>query len=157
MNTISQTQSRLLTLENEMRDVENHLNHVTGNMVIMGRRNLNMVMDRIRTKLRLDDQNQVDGNDERLSGNERQRLERIVNGYHGQLVDSLELTKPVYVAAEVLIKNRLFYHIVDDERVAVEILDELRKQKLTGSFRFLVISRLVVKEVTDFDWKKKSL
>lgn len=130
-------QKQLLQLENEFKKTENLLNLHSGDMAIASKRSIETILANFNAKL-------ADG-DEYLDPEERNRMLNIINGYHGQIVDCFELIKPVNYALEVLMKNDIFYHIVTNEYVVVELLNEISKRKLNGTFKFILVKHQPVR------------
>lgn len=128
---MSSKQNQLLQLENEFKKIENLLNLHSGDMAIASKRSIETILTIFKSKL--EDQNN------QMSVAECDRMLKIINGYYGQMVDCFELIKPVNYALEVLMKNDIFYHIVADEYVVVELLNEIAKRKLNGTFKFILV------------------
>ncbi|CAD5211976.1 unnamed protein product [Bursaphelenchus okinawaensis] len=74
------------------------------------------------------------------------RFTEVLDGYYGKVLDHVE-TDPVYfLAADVTAQNRLFHHIVKNDRVAMKILDQLNSRELPGTFEFMPLNRLIKKQ-----------
>lgn len=69
----------------------------------------------------------------------------ILNGYHGILMELFACENIYHQAVEVTAGNRLFYHVVDDDRVAMKILKEVNQQKLLGEVNFFPLNRIIAK------------
>ena len=73
--------------------------------------------------------------------------ERQISGYHGPIVDNFTVRKAVFqTSVEVAAGNSLFHVIVDNERIAAELMHEL-EQRRAGRLTFLPLNRLQVERV----------
>ncbi|KAH9414898.1 Structural maintenance of chromosomes protein 3 [Dermatophagoides pteronyssinus] len=131
MSQLTELQKESISIKNDVKEMENRLD-IFGS-IMKTKHSIQQVLQSFQSKLSIED----DGDDE-----QRQHAERIINGYHGQVIDFIELVKPVNYAMEVLLKNNLFYHVVSDESIAIELLNEISRLKLFGSFNFLAGNRL---------------
>ncbi|KHN73340.1 Structural maintenance of chromosomes protein 3, partial [Toxocara canis] len=77
--------------------------------------------------------------------NRNGQYDAILNGYHGTLLDLFKCDSVYFSAVEVTAGNRLFYHVVDDDRIAMKILKEVNTQKMMGEVNFFPINRLIAK------------
>jgi len=48
-------------------------------------------------------------------------------------------------AIEVTAEGRLFYHVVDDDRIAMKILERINQKDLPGEVNFYPINRVMAK------------
>nr|CDP95798.1 BMA-SMC-3, isoform b [Brugia malayi] len=81
--------------------------------------------------------------------NRNGQYDSVLSGYHGIVIELFRCDKAYYQAVEVTTGNRLFYHVVDDDRIAMKIMKE---QKLLGEINFFPLNRLIAKprrEVND--------
>ena len=69
------------------------------------------------------------------------------DGYHGLLMDCFTCERSLYVAIEVAAGNRLYNHVVENDRVATRLLAVMNKEKLPGEASFLPLSRLKVSPI----------
>jgi hypothetical protein len=73
--------------------------------------------------------------------------ERQISGYHGPVVDNFTLKHSAFqTSVEVAAGNSLFHVIVDNERVAADLMQELEKRR-AGRLTFLPLNRLQVERV----------
>ncbi|VDK54762.1 unnamed protein product [Anisakis simplex] len=77
--------------------------------------------------------------------NRNGQYDAILNGYHGTLLDLFKCDSVYFSAVEVTAGNRLFYHVVDDDRIAMKILKEVNSQKMMGEVNFFPLNRLIAK------------
>ncbi|OTF82832.1 hypothetical protein BLA29_006093, partial [Euroglyphus maynei] len=138
MSQLTVLQKESISLKNDVKDMENRLD-LFGS-VMTTKHSIEQVLETFRSKLNIGDD---------VDEEERQHAERIINGYHGQVIDFVDLIKPVNYAMEVLLKNNLFYHVVSDEKIAIELLDEISRLKLPGSFNFIAANRLPSSSTTN--------
>ncbi|MCP9259205.1 Structural maintenance of chromosomes protein [Dirofilaria immitis] len=83
--------------------------------------------------------------------NRNGQYDSILNGYR-IVIELFHCDKAYYQAVEVTTGNRLFYHVVDDDRIAMKIMKEINQQKLLGEINFFPLNRLIAKprrEVND--------
>uniref|UniRef100_A0A0R3RY53 Structural maintenance of chromosomes protein n=1 Tax=Elaeophora elaphi TaxID=1147741 RepID=A0A0R3RY53_9BILA len=84
--------------------------------------------------------------------NRNGQYDAVLNGYRGIVIELFRCDKAYYQAVEVTTGNRLFYHVVDDDRIAMKIMKEINQQKLLGEINFFPLNRLIAKprrEVND--------
>nr|XP_046911839.1 structural maintenance of chromosomes protein 3-like [Dermatophagoides farinae] len=131
MSQLTKLQKESISITNDVKEMENRLDHCS--MAITTKRNIQQVLESFQSKL---------NSNEDVDEEERKRAERVIDGYHGQVIDFIDLIKPVNYAMEALLKNNLFQHVVSNENVSIEILNEISRLNLIGSFHFLAINRL---------------
>uniref|UniRef100_A0A182LZD3 Structural maintenance of chromosomes protein n=1 Tax=Anopheles culicifacies TaxID=139723 RepID=A0A182LZD3_9DIPT len=66
----------------------------------------------------------------------------VVKGYYGQVLENFECEEAIYRAVETTAGNKLYYHIVESDAVANEIIALCNKHKLPGEYNFLPLNRL---------------
>ena len=54
-----------------------------------------------------------------LKHHESQNNKEITKGYYGLLIDNIKCEKSLYTAVETSVSNRLFYHIVETDSIAM--------------------------------------
>ncbi|KAE9415025.1 hypothetical protein Angca_008256 [Angiostrongylus cantonensis] len=82
------------------------------------------------------------------------RHDDVVKGYHGILLDLIDCEPIYFQAVEVTAGNRLLFHVVSDDRVAMKIMKQFNQQNLPGECNFFPINRVVApprKEYQDAD------
>ena len=72
----------------------------------------------------------------------------VVNGYYGLLIDTIECNKSFYTAIESAVSNRLFYHVVQSDTVAMKLLKMMNSQKLHGEVNYLPLNVIKTENVT---------
>ncbi|KAI6242798.1 Structural maintenance of chromosomes protein [Aphelenchoides fujianensis] len=86
--------------------------------------------------------------------NANNQYTEVLNGYYGHVVDHINCDPQYFAAVEVTGENRLFNHVVQTDRVAMEILKLFNEHELRGEVNFFPLNRVVVKpcrSVTDLD------
>ena len=75
------------------------------------------------------------------------QFDQIAKHYYGMLIENFECGKEFYTAIEMTAGNKLFHHIVENDKVGTRILQEMNKMKLAGEVTFMPINRLYSKDV----------
>lgn len=75
------------------------------------------------------------------------RDKQIADNYFGMLIENFECSKEFYTAVEMTAGNKLFHHIVENDKVGTRILQEMNKMKLPGEVTFMPINRLFSKDI----------
>ncbi|VDP97697.1 unnamed protein product [Trichobilharzia regenti] len=70
----------------------------------------------------------------------------IVQGYHGTLIELIDCPETFYTSVEVTAGSRLFYHVVQNDKLVIRMISEINKHNLPGEVNFLPINRLCVQE-----------
>ncbi|KRX76560.1 Structural maintenance of chromosomes protein 3 [Trichinella sp. T6] len=66
----------------------------------------------------------------------------LVDGYYGMLIENFQTDKRFYTAVEMTAGNKLFYHIVENDRIGTKILEEINRQRLPGEVNFFPLNRI---------------
>ncbi|XP_064630415.1 structural maintenance of chromosomes protein 3-like [Lineus longissimus] len=117
----SAMQQSMATAKEESSKKEQALRSITGKAVLNGIDSVNKVLHQWR---------------------EQGKFPDIVDGYYGILIENFECEKTFFTSVEVTAGNRLFYHVVDHDKVGTKILQEVNKLKLPGEATFLPLNRL---------------
>ncbi|XP_013782387.1 structural maintenance of chromosomes protein 3-like [Limulus polyphemus] len=120
-------QQNLGTLKEELSKKDQGLRSMTGKATLNGRDSVRKVLQTFREK----------------GGS----FEQIANSYFGMLIENFDCDKTIYTAVEVTSGNKLFYHIVENDRIGTKVLQEMNRQKLPGEVTFMPLNRLIYKEV----------
>lgn len=75
------------------------------------------------------------------------QFEQIAKDYHGMLIENFDCAKEFYTAVEMTAGNKLFHHIVANDKVGTKILQEMNRMKLPGEVTFMPLNRLYSKEL----------
>ncbi|KAH9406289.1 Structural maintenance of chromosomes protein 3 [Tyrophagus putrescentiae] len=73
--------------------------------------------------------------------------DQIAKHYYGMLIENFDCVKEFYTAIEMTAGNKLFHHIVENDKVGTRILQEMNKLKLAGEVTFMPINRLYSKDI----------
>lgn len=73
---------------------------------------------------------------------------QIADQYYGALIENFDCSKEFYTAVEMTAGNKLFHHIVENDKVGTKILQEMNKLKLPGEVTFMPLNRLFTKDIT---------
>lgn len=75
------------------------------------------------------------------------QFEQITRNYYGMLIENFDCGKEFYTAIEMTAGNKLFHHIVENDKVGTKILQEMNKMKLPGEVTFMPLNRLFHKDI----------
>ncbi|CAK5024343.1 unnamed protein product [Meloidogyne enterolobii] len=67
----------------------------------------------------------------------------VVNGYYGRLIDLFTCAPEFNKAIEVTAESRLFYHVVENDDVAMKLLEAVNERSLPGEFNFYPLKRIL--------------
>lgn len=70
----------------------------------------------------------------------------IRNKYHGMLIDLIECTPALNTCVEVVAGKQLFFHVVDNDKTANQILKVINQRKLPGDIHFMSLGNMDPKE-----------
>ncbi|GAB6024529.1 hypothetical protein CHUAL_009682 [Chamberlinius hualienensis] len=121
-------QQNLATLKEELTKKEQGLRSMTGKAILNGRDSVRKVLETFRER----------------GGSSGQ----IASGYYGLMIENFDCDKTIYTAVEVTAGNKLFYHIVESDRVGTKILQEMNRQKLPGEVTFMPLNRIQVRDTS---------
>ncbi|KHN78488.1 Structural maintenance of chromosomes protein 3 [Toxocara canis] len=116
-------------IRDEVSQADQDLRRISGKSIMNGVDSLRRVMQHFR--------------DHNSDG----RHDPVLNGYHGMLINLFEFDNEFLRTVEVTAGNRLFYHVVDNERIAMQILNEMNARSMMGEVYFFPISRLIAKPI----------
>uniref|UniRef100_A0A8W7PYU5 Structural maintenance of chromosomes protein n=1 Tax=Anopheles coluzzii TaxID=1518534 RepID=A0A8W7PYU5_ANOCL len=74
-------------------------------------------------------------------GNDDGRAE-VAQGYCGRVLDLFHCDETIYQAVETVAGNKLFYHVVESDQIASEIIALCTRHKLPGEYNFMPLNRL---------------
>ena len=155
LTSIGTIQKNLLGMNSTVKKLAANLNVVSGK-AIKGKAAVGRVIANCAELLEMD--KNADEED-KLDDAKRQRYTEIVEGYYGQFVNCIEFEKNMggekknvlYKPIEALLKNKIFHHLVANDKVANYILKEVEyfnsqvsdeKKKLQANIKFVAINRL---------------
>merc|ERR1719412_377873 len=105
-------QQSLSALKEELAKAEQTLRSMAGKPILNGRDSVRKVLQIFRDK-----------------GKEHAKT---AGKYHGLVIENFKCEQSIYTAVEVTAGNRLFHHIVEEDRVGTQILKEMNKQQFPG-------------------------
>lgn len=73
--------------------------------------------------------------------------EQVARRYYGQLIENFDCSKEFYTSIEMTAGNKLFHHIVENDKIGTRILQEMNRMKLPGEVTFMPINRLFSKDI----------
>lgn len=113
-------------LKDELSHIDMGLRSMIGRSIISGIDSVNKVLDSFR---------------------ERNIQQSVIDGYYGTMMENFKTERRFFTAVEVTAGSRLFYHIVENDKVGTKILEELNRQKLPGEVNFFPLNRLEARDV----------
>ncbi|CAB3402190.1 unnamed protein product [Caenorhabditis bovis] len=66
----------------------------------------------------------------------------VLNGYFGTVIELIYVESEFITAVEVIAQNRLFYHVVETDRIATKILKKFNELQLPGELNFFPMNRV---------------
>ena len=130
MVAIQTIETKIIDLESTIVRLENHLNNVSFR-AIKDKKIIEKIINSFRTRF------------ENCEGNQVEYDKMIVEGYYGQFIDLIEISDPgMEKAVDVLLKNKIFYYLVESSEVAEAILKEIEKmeEKPDGCINFMALN-----------------
>ena len=114
-------QQSLSALKEELSKADQTLRSMAGKPILNGRDSVRKVLQLFRDK----------------GGNNA----RIADAYKGLVIENFKCEQSIYTAVEVTAGNRLFHHVVENDKVGTAILKEMNKQKFPGEVTFMPLNR----------------
>lgn len=62
------------------------------------------------------------------------------------MIELIDCPETFYTSVEVTAGSRLFYHVVQNDKLVIRMIAEINKHNLPGEVNFLPINRLCVQE-----------
>lgn len=123
-NTLQHT---LTSLKEELAKADQALRSMAGKAILNGRDSVRKVLETFKTK-----------------GGSYAELACM---YYGQVIENFQCDKNIQTAVEVTSGGRLFFHIVESDRIGTQILKEINNQRLPGEVTFMPCNRLTVRDI----------
>merc|ERR1719412_1831489 len=120
-------QQSLSALKEDLSKADQTLRSMAGKPILNGRDSVRKVLQIFRDK----------------GGNNA----RIAEAYKGLVIENFKCEQSIYTAVEVTAGNRLFHHVVENDKVGTAILKEMNKQKFPGEVTFMPLNRLNVRPI----------
>lgn len=114
-------QQELQTTREELSKKEQALRSMTGKGVLNGIDSIQKVLQTFR---------------------EQGKYPEIVEGYYGILIENFHSENTFFTCVEVTAGNRLFHHIVDNDKTGTRLLTEMNRLRLPGEVTFMPLNRL---------------
>ena len=108
-------------MKEELSKADQTLRSMAGKPILNGRDSVRKVLQNFRDK----------------GGN----FARIAESYKGLVIENFKCEQSIYTAVEVTAGNRLFHHVVENDKVGTAILKEMNKQKFPGEVTFMPLNR----------------
>ncbi|XP_050306301.1 structural maintenance of chromosomes protein 3 [Anthonomus grandis grandis] len=122
----SNVQTNLSSLKEELAKADQQLRSMVGKPILNGRDSVRKVLDTFIAR----------------GGPDAD----IAKAYYGPVIENFECEKSIYIAVEVTAGNRLFHHVIDNDKVGTQILKEMNRQRLPGEVTFMPLNRLNARE-----------
>lgn len=114
-------QQQIASLRDELSKKEQALRSITGKAILNGIDSIQKVLQYFR---------------------EQKKYQDVIDGYYGTLIENFECEKTFFTAVEVTAGNRLFHHVVDNDRTGTKLLQEMNRLRLPGEVTFMPLNRL---------------
>ncbi|XP_050530372.1 structural maintenance of chromosomes protein 3-like isoform X2 [Daktulosphaira vitifoliae] len=120
-------QHNLSSVKEELAKSDQALRNIAGKAILNGRDSIKKVLDVFKQRggAYLDDASQ----------------------YYGQVIENVKCDKNIQTAVEVTAGGRLFFHIVESDRISTQILKEMNHQNLPGEVTFMPLNRLTIRDM----------
>lgn len=80
----------------------------------------------------------------------------VIKGYYGNVIDLIDVSSMFITAVEVIAQNRLFYHVVETDRIASKILKKFNEMQLPGELNFYPMNRVSAPSSRHFNQRPNS-
>ncbi|CAL2036611.1 hypothetical protein CAEBREN_00372 [Caenorhabditis brenneri] len=90
------------------------------------------------------------------SDNQTGQHDDVIKGYYGTVIDLIEVNAMFTTAVEVIAQNRLFYHVVETDRIASKILKKFNELQLPGELNFYPMNRVSAPSHRNFNPRPNS-
>ncbi|XP_050426142.1 structural maintenance of chromosomes protein 3-like [Adelges cooleyi] len=71
----------------------------------------------------------------------------LAKQYYGQVIENFDCDESIQTAVEVTAGGRMFFHIVDSDKIGTQILKEINNQNLPGEVTFMPLNRLTARHI----------
>ncbi|GFT48715.1 structural maintenance of chromosomes protein 3 [Nephila pilipes] len=68
--------------------------------------------------------------------------------YYGMLIENFDCDKTIYKTSEATFSNKLFYEIVDNDKIGTKVVQEMNLQQLSCETTFLLINIFMYKKIS---------
>ncbi|VDL86761.1 unnamed protein product, partial [Nippostrongylus brasiliensis] len=116
---------QLTTMNSELSQMEQQMRYLAPKSVTNGVEGVRRIVQHFRD-------NNHDG-----------RHDDVINGYHGIFLDLIDCDPIYFQAVEVTAGNRLLFHVVADDRIALKIMKQFNQMNLPGECNFFPVNRII--------------
>lgn len=71
----------------------------------------------------------------------------LAKQYYGQVIEKFDCDESIQTAVEVTAGGRMFFHIVESDKIGTQILKEINNQNLPGEVTFMPLNRLTARQI----------
>lgn len=71
----------------------------------------------------------------------------LAKQYYGQVIENFDCDESIQTAVEVTAGGRMFFHIVESDKIGTQILKEINNQNLPGEVTFMPLNRLTARQI----------
>lgn len=71
----------------------------------------------------------------------------LAEQYYGQVIENFDCDGSIQTAVEVTAGGRMFFHIVESDKIGTQILKEINNQNLPGEVTFMPLNRLTARQI----------
>ncbi|XP_025424410.1 structural maintenance of chromosomes protein 3-like [Sipha flava] len=123
-STLQQTYS---TLKEELAKADQLLRSMAGKAILNGRDSVRKVLDIFKER----------GGSQAI----------LAKQYYGQVIENFDCDESIQTAVEVTAGGRMFFHIVESDKIGTQILKEINNQNLPGEVTFMPLNRLTARHI----------
>lgn len=123
-STLQQTYS---TLKEELAKADQLLRSMAGKAILNGRDSVRKVLEIFKER----------GGSQAI----------LAKQYYGQVIENFDCDESIQTAVEVTAGGRMFFHIVESDKIGTQILKEINNQNLPGEVTFMPLNRLTARHI----------
>ncbi|XP_015379709.1 PREDICTED: structural maintenance of chromosomes protein 3 [Diuraphis noxia] len=123
----SSLQQTYSTLKDELAKADQLLRSMAGKAILNGRDSVRKVLEIFKER----------------GGSQA----NLAKQYYGQVIENFDCDESIQTAVEVTAGGRMFFHIVDSDKIGTQILKEINNQNLPGEVTFMPLNRLTARTI----------
>ncbi|KAL5235232.1 hypothetical protein ACI65C_002642 [Semiaphis heraclei] len=123
----SSLQQTYSTLKDELTKADQLLRSMAGKAILNGRDSVRKVLEIFKER----------------GGSQA----NLAKQYYGQVIENFQCDESIQTAVEVTAGGRMFFHIVDSDKIGTQILKEINNQNLPGEVTFMPLNRLTARTI----------
>jgi len=123
----SSLQQTYSTLKDELAKADQMLRSMAGKAILNGRDSVRKVLEIFKER----------------GGSQA----NLAKQYYGQVIENFDCDESIQTAVEVTAGGRMFFHIVDSDKIGTQILKEINNQNLPGEVTFMPLNRLTARTI----------